>query len=153
MSLLGRTNDDNHFSLLFPVPLGGVTSHWLFVRALRPKGTALSDRLNVISVNTIEEMVVRIKSYIDLQIEKEGRKNHKESTKDVHKGNMPEQRLYKSGHDVHKGFPILPCPYKEVHETFTSSKSRNISYLDQDGEDGLRDTTDTMKEAPILGSN
>lgn len=29
-SLLDRTNDDNHFVLLFPGTLGDVTSHWFF---------------------------------------------------------------------------------------------------------------------------
>lgn len=30
VSLLGKTNDNNHFALLFPFTLRGVTSHWFF---------------------------------------------------------------------------------------------------------------------------
>lgn len=30
VSLLGMTNDDNHFALLFPSTIGGIASHWFF---------------------------------------------------------------------------------------------------------------------------
>lgn len=45
-----------------------------FVSALGLRGFILYDILNVISVNTIEEMEACVKSYINLDIAKEGRK-------------------------------------------------------------------------------
>lgn len=52
-----------------------------FVRVLGPRGFALYDSLNVIPVNTVEEMEAHVKSYIDLEIAKEGRKLPKEMKK------------------------------------------------------------------------
>lgn len=50
---------------------GGRTIH-AFMIVLEPRVSALYDRLSVISVNTVEEMAGRVKSYIDLEISKEG---------------------------------------------------------------------------------
>lgn len=52
---------------------GGETNH-TFMRVLRPKGTTLYGSLSVIPVNTVEARATRVKSYIDLEIVKEGRK-------------------------------------------------------------------------------
>lgn len=64
---------------------GGENIH-AFIRALGPRSSALYDNLSIIPVNTFEEMVVRVKSYIDLEIAKESRKSHKESNKEIHEG-------------------------------------------------------------------
>lgn len=58
--------------------MGGETIH-AFVRALGPRGSSLYDKLTVISVNTVEEMTTRVKSYNDLE-------NTKESGKEAHEG-------------------------------------------------------------------
>lgn len=52
-----------------------------FIRALAPRGFALYDSLSVILVYTMEKMVARFKSYINLEITKEERKAHKETSK------------------------------------------------------------------------
>lgn len=47
------------------------------VRVLGLRGFALYDSMSVIPANTIEEMAIRVKSYINLEITEEGRKVHK----------------------------------------------------------------------------
>lgn len=78
--------------------MGGETKR-AFVRALGPRGSALYDNLSVISVNTVEEMAARAKSYIDLEIAKEGRKLPKGANKEIQEGKRPEQRPLKASHD------------------------------------------------------
>lgn len=71
---------------------GGETIHVL-VGVLGPRVSALYDSPSVIPVNTVEEMVTRVKSYIDLEKAKEGRKVHKEaSNKEIQEGKKQEQR-------------------------------------------------------------
>lgn len=57
-----------------------------------------------------------VKSYIDLEIAKEGRKTYKELKKE---GNRPKQRPIKSRHNDHKCRPLLSHSSKEVYEKFT----------------------------------
>lgn len=76
----------------------GKTIH-AFVRALLPRVSALYDSLNVIMVKTVEEMAAWVKSYIDMEIAKEGRKTHKETKKEIQERKRPEQRSPKAGHD------------------------------------------------------
>lgn len=52
-----------------------------FVRALGPKGSTLYNSMSVIPVNTVDEMAACAKSYIDLEIAKEGRNAYKEASK------------------------------------------------------------------------
>lgn len=71
------------------------------MKALGPRDSALYDSLSVNSVNTLEEMTMRVKSYIDLEMAKEGRKMHKKLKKKVQEGNRPEQCPSKEGQDDH----------------------------------------------------
>lgn len=48
-------------------------------------------KLSVIPVTAVEEMATRVKSYIDLNIAKEGRKAHNNSKKETHEGKKQEQ--------------------------------------------------------------
>lgn len=52
---------------------GGETIY-AFVKVLRPRGSALYDNLSVIPVTVVEEIAVRVKSYIELEIANEGKK-------------------------------------------------------------------------------
>lgn len=63
-----------------------------FLRALGLRVSALYDNLSVIPVITVEEMAVMVKSSIDLEITKEGRKmTHKETEKVVQVGKKIEK--------------------------------------------------------------
>lgn len=42
------------------------------------------DSLTVIPISTMKEMSKRVKSFTDLEIEKEGRKSHNETKKEVY---------------------------------------------------------------------
>lgn len=64
-------------------------------------------------------MAERVKSYIDLEMEKEVRKTHKESKKDTHEGKKTEQCHKKGGHQDDKRRSQVTCPNREVYETFT----------------------------------
>lgn len=55
-------------------------------------------------------MTVRVKSYIDLEIAKEGRKSHKEMNKDIQVGKWTKQHPPKAGYEDHKCHPLLQCP-------------------------------------------
>lgn len=83
----------------------GVETIRAFVRALRPRGSALYDSLSVIPANIGEEMATRIKSYIELEIAEECRKAHKDSNKDIHEGKKSQQRHQKGGHQDDKRRP------------------------------------------------
>lgn len=61
----------------------------VFVNALEPKGSTLYDSLSVILVNVVVEMVVRVRSYFDMEIAKEGGKAQRESKKEIHEGKNP----------------------------------------------------------------
>lgn len=57
-----------------------------FVRALGPRGSVVYDRLSVIPIHVVGEMVVHVQSYIDLEIAKEGRNLPKEVNKENYEG-------------------------------------------------------------------
>lgn len=86
---------------------------------LGPRRSALYDSVNVIPVNTVEEMMTRVKSYIDLEIAMEMRKMHKETKKKVQEMKRPKQHPLKPWTDDHKCCPLLQHPRWEVYETFT----------------------------------
>lgn len=46
-----------------------------------PNGSSLCDNMSGIHVNIVEEIAVRVKSYIDFEIAKERRKKHKKTKK------------------------------------------------------------------------
>lgn len=70
---LGDFRFNKELSGIDQVITGGKTIR-AFVKALGPRGFTLYDSLSVIAVNIVEEMATRVKSYIDLEISKEGRK-------------------------------------------------------------------------------
>lgn len=74
------TRFNKELSGIDQVITGGETIH-AFVTVLGPRGSALHDSLSVIPVNTIDEMVAQVKSYIDLEIAKEGREPYMEVSK------------------------------------------------------------------------
>lgn len=51
-------------------------------------------------------MSARVKSYINLEMAKEGRKSHKETKKEVQEGKRLEQHPLKVGYDDHRRRPI-----------------------------------------------
>lgn len=53
--------------------------------------------MSIILDNIVEEMAIRVKSYIDLEIAKEVRKAHKETKIEVLEGKRLEQRPPKGG--------------------------------------------------------
>lgn len=55
---------------------GGETIH-AFVKDLGAKHSIQYDSQSVIPINTLEDMTVKVESYIDLEIVKKGKKTHK----------------------------------------------------------------------------
>lgn len=98
-----------------------------FVRALGPIGFAMYDNLSVISANIVEEMVARVKSCIDLEISKEGRRIRKPLKKRFKGGKKHEQCISKVGHDD-KHRSLNQRPSREVYETFMPP-NREISMI------------------------
>lgn len=122
-----------------------------FVRVLGPRGFALYDSLNVIPVNTVEEMEAHVKSYIDLEIAKEGRKLPKEMKKEFQEGKRPKQRPPKVSHE--QRHPFIHRPNREVYETFTPMNQDNSVVLtEMEIKDLATPTTPKRNDAP-MGNN
>lgn len=67
----------------------------------------------------MEEIVVRVKFYVDLEITKEVRKAQNESNKEIQKGKKNEQQPHKNKHREEKYRPMVPLNSREVYETYT----------------------------------
>lgn len=65
------------------------------------------DSLGVILVNTVEEIVITVKSYIDLKIAKERKKVNMETKKTIQEGKWTNMNPPKAGNDDHKHHLIL----------------------------------------------
>lgn len=91
-----------------------------FIRVLGLRDSALYNSLSVIPINIVEEMETMVKSYIEFENAKEGRKaTQKETKKEVQEEKRPDQRPPKAGLDDHKCHPIIMRPKREVYETIT----------------------------------